>query len=437
MIKLTNIALAVGVCAAGLVAAQPAFAQSTDGFHTIQIFPVVVDSASFAQRFTFRNPNAATINISPSYFPAIGTTQAAAFNCPAFTIAAGSDRTFASLRDMCPALAAGSQFGYLYTYEVDATNMPYSAFSRVANPQGNGFSVEAFPAHTFTAADATVAGVRRLAASGGAPAFQTNCFVGVVNDLTGPANPANTISVSVYNSAGVQVGATTPFPLLAGKLTRLLDVFAAVGAPAGNYDNARVFFHEDGTGEPGVMAFCTVQDNTSFGADFRIAKQEDGYSDTESTFNIGTQDDHVLRDSSINSDVTTSYTASRPFTILTGGSRHNTHVMYFRHPDWVQCEVINPTTGVRALQAYGLEMRMLAKDGTTVIAGGNDSTGWGETYLGDKTDRDNGNNTRYTIEVENNGLNNGPDIPYRLHCRSGSGHTLGDIIEYNVADENF
>ena len=240
---------------------------------------MVVDSGSFAQRFSFRNPNSATINISPKYFPAVFTTQAVAFNCPLFTIAPNGDRTFNSLREMCPALAAGSQFGYLYTYEVDAANMPYSAYSRVSNPQGNGFSVEAFPAHTFTAAEATITGVRRLAAAGGAPAFQTNCFIGVLNDFTGPSNPANDFFVSVYNGEGAQVGATTSFQIEAGKLIRLLDVFAAVGAPAGNYDNARVRIRESGTGEPGVMSFCTVQDNSGFGADFRIGKQEEGASD--------------------------------------------------------------------------------------------------------------------------------------------------------------
>ncbi len=31
-----------------------AVAQSTDGYHAIQVFPIVLDSASFAQRFHFR-----------------------------------------------------------------------------------------------------------------------------------------------------------------------------------------------------------------------------------------------------------------------------------------------------------------------------------------------------------------------------------------------
>ena len=35
--------------------AQMALAQSTDGYHAVQVFPIVVDSASFAQRFHFRS----------------------------------------------------------------------------------------------------------------------------------------------------------------------------------------------------------------------------------------------------------------------------------------------------------------------------------------------------------------------------------------------
>ena len=140
----------------------------------------------------------------------------------------------------------------------------------------------------------------------------------------------------------------------------------------------------------------------------------------------------------MDSDLPTSYFPSgRPFKILSGGSRHNVHAFYFRHPDWVQCELIDPATGVRALAAYGLEMRMIASDGVSVIAGGDNSTGWGKLYLGDKTDRDDGNNTRYTIEVENTGANTGPDLPYALHCQSGSGHTLGEMTEYNVSSEHF
>ena len=365
MITLKKLALAAGLCAVGTLAAQSALAQTTDAYHTIQVFPVVVDTASFAQRFTFRNPNSTTITILPSYYPGTGTAQATALGCPAFAIPANSDRTFNSLRDICGALALGSNFGFLYTYEVNVTNMPYAGFSRVSNPQGNGFSVEAFPANTFTSATGVVSGIRRLAASGGNPQFSTNCFVANLVDMAPAGTPESTdVLVEVFDSAGAPIGSTS-VALVPGKLTRLLDVFSAAGAPLGNYDNARVSFFESGAGEPAIMAFCTVQDHTSFGADFRIAKQEDwgdngiGWSDTT----LGAKDDNAMRNLIRESDVRMALGVGtfvdRPFQIAAGGASANTHVVYFRHPDWVSCEIIDPATGLRAAENYGLEMRMM------------------------------------------------------------------------------
>jgi hypothetical protein len=226
--------------------------------------------------------------------------------------------------------------------------------------------------------------------------------------------------------------------MLPGHLTRLLDVFAAAGAPAGDYDDAKIVVEENGTGEPGIMAFCTVQDNSSFGADFRIGKQESGYSNAKLAFGIGAQDDHVVRETSLASDILISngagLSSARAFSIP-ASVVNNTHVVYFRHPDYISCEVIDPATGVRALAAYGLEMRLLSSNGVTVLAGGNNITGFDKYYLGDKTARDNGVNTRYTIEVESSDVNTAAVRPYKLHCQSGSGHTLGEIVRYNGTDQ--
>ena len=78
----------------------------------------------------------------------------------------------------------------------------------------------------------------------------------------------------------------------------------------------------------------------------------------------------------------------RAFEIGTGAAS-NTHVMYFRHPDYIQCEIIEPISGIRAVAGYGLEMRLLDLDGQ-VVAGGDNQTGFGKVYLGDKTDRNGG-----------------------------------------------
>ena len=79
---------------------------------------------------------------------------------------------------------------------------------------------------------------------------------------------------------------------------------------------------------------------------------------------------------------------------------------------------------------------MLDQDGL-VVAGGNNITGFPYIYLGDKTDRNFGSNTRYRIEVEDSGVNTGASRSYKLHCQSGSGHTMGDLIKYQVAGDLF
>ena len=417
----------------GLGLSGGALAQTTDGYHSIQIFPVVVDTASFTQRFNFRNPNDVQVSITPKYYPAQGTSSGI-LTCPDIVIQGGKTATFTSLRQICPSLAAGSQFGFLYTSELSPSSLPYAGFSRVANPQGNGFSVEAFPAHTFTSADSVINGLRRRAASGPNPAFQTNCFIGNLNEVTASGPSTTPVEYTLYNSASTVIGSGT-VNLAPGAYVRLLDVFAAGGAALGDYDDAQMKVVELNNnvdlGEPGIISFCTVQDNSSFGADFRIAKQEVGNGGMAYPGDsLGAQDNHVARETLVDADA-----VGRAFEIGTGASA-NTHVIYFRHPDYVQCEVINPSTGLRAVAGYGLEIRLLDPDGV-VVAGGDNITGWSDVFLGDKTERNGGANTRYTVEVEDSQVNTGAVRAYKLHCRSGSGHTLGDLIRYKESIGRF
>ena len=428
MFSLKHLALATGFGLLAVAGTSPVLAQSTDGFHSIQVVPLAVDSGSFTQRFTFKNPDAANAaEITLSFFPSSGTPV----SCPNFTVPAGGQKVFSSLRAACPAVLAGSQFGYLHAWTAGASNRLFSVYSRVSNPEGIGFSVEGFPAHTFTSANTVVTGLRRLTASGGAPAFQTNCFIANLHELTPASSVGSDVEYKVYDSAGVQVGSTGAFNLMPGRMVRLLDVFAAAGAPAVDYDDASIVFSESGTGEPGLMSFCTVQDNTSYGADFRIGKQLQGFGTQYA--GIGQQDDHVVRDATVGFDLKVSGdTTARAFSIA-AGALMNTHVVYFRHPDWVQCEIIDPATGLRAASTYGLDIR-LRDQYLNTLSGGAGVQGFGRLYLGDKTERNNGTNARYAIEVGSSTPTTAAR-PYRLHCQSGSGHTLGDIIRFNVADQ--
>ena len=428
-----------GICLAFflLAGAQVVHAQSTDGYHTTQVFPVVVDTAAFAQRFNFRKLHPGITLVSPTFYPATGVTPTTPLACPEFSIP-DPGIGFASLRALCPGLPAGSQFGFLQLVETSEENQPFAGFSRVSNPAGAGFTVEAFPAHTFTSASSAVNGLRRLAATPSSPSFQTNCFVGRINDST-PGSPTTAMSVffGISDASNNPVGSTGFLSLAPGEIVRMLDVFAAVGAPAGNYEDAVIRFAPATAGGVGLVSFCTVQDNTSFGADFRISKQEWGGC-IEVCTGDGAQDGHVNRRTLVQSDLRVPGEAlPRAFAIPAGSNHQNTHLLFFRHPDRVQCEIQDPGTGQRAGGNYGLEMRLL--DGATlaVIAGGNNQTGFGEVYLGDKDDRGDGANQRYLVQVESDELNTGSVRPYILHCQSGSGHTPGDSIRFNVPVDQF
>ena len=98
MSTMKTLALA-GLCLAAATASTRALAQSTDGYHAIQVFPVAVDTAAFTQRFVFRNPDATNaISIAVKYLPGTGTSQATALDCPAVAVAANSQAVFTSLR---------------------------------------------------------------------------------------------------------------------------------------------------------------------------------------------------------------------------------------------------------------------------------------------------------------------------------------------------
>jgi hypothetical protein len=409
--------------------ADRSIAQSTDGYHQLQVFPVVVDTASFTQRFEFTTPVSNSLLLHPTFHPAEGTAQAATgpVSCPARTLAARGAIAFPSLRDLCPGLVAGSAFGFL---RVDATVefgsvsyvMPlFAGYSRVSNPQGVGFSVESFAASTFTSAESVVSGARRLAATSSSPAYQTNCFIGNMA-LATPAGtpPPATVRFGMKLAAQEywsQVG------LRPGEMVRVLDVFAAVGAPPGDYDGVNVDFkYFDLYYQPGIIAFCTVQENKSFSADFRIAKQANGFA------GFGSQDFLAARSLARASDA-----LGRVFQLGPGQSA-NTHVVYFRHPDHAKCMLLTQTFG-EPPQTAGIEMRLINSEGD-VIAGGNNMIETGVVYLGDKPMHDGANN-RYRLEVENSGVATDTRT-YMVYCTSGSGNTFGyDLIEYNAAEDRF
>ena len=409
-----------------LASALPgAKAQSTDGYHAIQVFPVVVDTASFVQRFHFRAAQPwEPIKVFPRYYPAQGTAQSAPLDCPSFYLPALGEMSVSSLRELCPGLVAGSAFGTLLVRAEFST--VFAGYSRVSNTAGAGFSVEAFPAHAFTSAISAVAGLRRLAATGATPAFQTNCFVGNLAELAPSGTPVSTdVEVQLTSKSGAVLGQTT-VPVLPGQLVRLLDVFAAAGAPAGNHDDAVATFTALGNESPALLSFCTVQDNTSFGADFRIGKQELAWG-----ILAGAQDGSALRGYYLDEEQPIDDQDSGPLLAIPPGASRNIHLYYFRHPDLLTCGLLTSDGTGFVGPGFGLELRVRVQDpdGTwRTVAGGNNVTLFESIYLGDKARSGWGANTSYLVEVESNGQNEAATRHYSLLCVSGSGSTKGELL---------
>jgi hypothetical protein len=321
-------------------------------------------------------------------------------------------------------LPAGTVFGSLIAR--NEAGMAFAATSRVSNPQGHGFAAEAFPANAFTSATTAVAGLRRLAAQAGAPAYQSNCFVGNLAQLAPGAPVQGTdVGVALSDSSGAMLGQTS-VAVVPGQLVRLLDVFAAAGVPAGDHDDVIASFTTYTTERPALLTFCTVQDNTSYSADFRIGKQEFAWGE-----HAGAQDGTALRGQFVIEEPAIDDEAhGLPLAIPPGASR-NVHLLYFRHPDLVTCGILDPAGGAFRGREFGLELRLRVQDpdgSWRVLAGGNDVSLFDSVYLGDKPRQGDGANTRYQVEVESNGRNEAETRAYTLACFSGSGTTGGELL---------
>jgi hypothetical protein len=252
-------AVAAGMLCAAL-ASGGALGQTAFGAATSLVFPVVASTATFTGHVTLYNPNGADITVHLDYFDANNTAVPGPKTCADVVIPATQSVQF-SLGDKCT-LEPGGHFGPLVVSDAAGTNAVLG-YSRTENAAGAGFSIEGFPAANFTSAVSHVSGLKT---SSVAPGYQTNCFVA---SLEGAVTYDLTL---VDGSTGAQIGNTISGSLNALEEVRYLDVFTAAGAPPGEYANVRADFTRTSPSALKLVGFCTVQDNASFGADFRIAK---------------------------------------------------------------------------------------------------------------------------------------------------------------------
>ena len=385
-----------------------AHAQSTAASGSVIVLPVVAETVSYTSEVVVRNPNSTSLTLNVKFYEALTSTTPGLRTCSQLTVAASQSKPF-SVSDQCNPLGAGNHHGMLVLEDAAAqqTNM-FFAFSRAQTPGGNGFSVEGFPIGAFSGAPADVIGLKRQAAS---PVYQTNCFVGALGEALdyqivlrdGTTN--NTIPTS-----HAITGHLEPFEMM-----RILDVFGAdgVNAPAGDYLNYRANFTVSSAGAPAMVGFCTVQESTFFGADFRIGKSTDARNDGQRRVACIGLDNCT--------DTTPSLSEPEQLTDVT---KKNVYSTILTPPDFVRCDLV----GLRAVDLQ-MRLRQWGDPLTSAVFASSppySSGGSGETFFyvstGGRGAVNSGRASRWFIDVAfRTGGNATTPIAYGITCRAGNG----------------
>ena len=415
MHRLISLALFTVIVFAG-VAAQ---AQATAGSGTVMVLPLAANVPVYKSEVFVRNPNLVPITLNVRYYQANNAAPPSGpRTCAQVTIPALEVVNF-QLVSQCT-LASVDDFGMIILEDTAVPKVnPFFAYSRTQTTGGNGFSVEGFPAGNFSGAPADVIGLKRQA---GAPTYRSNCFIGALGE------PVN-YQMRLWQEGGTPTpidGTDGPVQgtLLPYEIVRILDIFGALGsphgvnAPAGDYFNVRANFTNTAGNSAAFIAFCTLEESTFGGADFRIAKSDDAWDARQQRLACYGQD-------SCGSNFVSVANPAQ----ITDITKKNIHYVIFDQPDYVQCSLVSP-------RLAELEI-MLRQPGDPLTspqfpAGGApySSGGIGQTsfyvFTGDRgaVVGSAGHTTRWYIDVSPRAGVTGPPINYGFTCRSGNGVTV-------------
>jgi hypothetical protein len=310
-----------------------------------------------------------------------GSTTAGLVECPPVFV--GNSVEPRSLSSLCP-LNTGGNFGRIELVDVDPDGIrPFAAHSRVESVSGNGFSVEGLTIGSFAnnPAYSYVLGLRRQSAP---PGYSTNCFVGSLGE-------AVDVMVVLRTSPWTELG-RRQVNLGPGQMIRALDVFDWVGAPSGDHANVYAEFVA-WNNNASVVAFCTVQNNSTFGAEFLLARTPDP-SDLGRRVYQGGRDGLTLEN----------------LMQLSAGTEDVFRV-FWQQPDKVSC-------GVSSAGFPGaLFLAVLDPDGA-LVAGGQNVEQTGNVSLPVRSTNADGMNGAWKIVV---GSRSGGAASYILWCHAGNG----------------
>jgi hypothetical protein len=173
-------------------------------------------------------------------------------------------------------------------------------------------------------------------------------------------------------------------------MVRYLDIFAAAGLPAGDRSNVTAQFTAGASPTAALLSFCTVQESTFFGADFRMAMPVETRDGTRQ---------HVVAVSTAHSYVPDAFTMTR-------------YDISIRHPDYVRCFLTSATSA--------LELRMTSPDGSLVL-GGNNAIDTGRFYTGNRALYD-GFSDVWHLDISPRESYAGPfPVPFSFDCGAGNG----------------
>ena len=407
--------LAVAVVMACAVTVR---AQTTAGAGSVVVIPLVSHSTSFKSEIFVRNDQTTAITLNVRFYDRLLSPPPGQRPCSTLSVPASTTVSF-TLDTQCTFNPANSHSGMLVLEDTTGTykNNSFYAFDRTQDPTGIGLSVEGFPVGNFSGQNASVIGLKRVAA---APGYQTNCFVGALGE-------AVDYTFKVFNSAGTQLGSTQSGSLVPYQTVKFDDIFAAVGAASGDYLNARARFSATDTdpNAPALVGYCTVQENSTFGADFRIAKSRDGLDRRQKRLMCYATDPADSTCQTV--DPVLANQTQLPSTTL-----RNIHWLFLAQPDFVKCDLVSP-------HLADLEMRLRVADdvynGSTVFvpsapydtnppytAGGAGLTGF-YIFTGHRSQVSQGQITRWFIDVQARSGASAGDFPlaYGIVCTGGNG----------------
>lgn len=415
--------------------ASTAHAMSADSSSYAITLPYVADTASVGTKISIENHSSGGVDLIAWYVGESASPNPAILTCsdkqqttgtPSFMMNVPPDSVLeidlaTMLTEKCkganrPAPSADSGTLTFFTrpdknwtrIAVAGDQPRISAHARVelkaaVGPAPIGFGVAGLPIGAFEGTTQIVSGAKNGAFGSGK--FRTDCMIGSMYDA---GSSGNLYRVAVKDGSGAMLGSKL-LALNPWSAQLLVDVFGLVGVGT-SIDNARIEFEPAANKtNPSFMSSCRVIELTRSNV-------------LSNTYLVGKvyEPKDRLRQRTVSTNATPGW---GKFTLKPSRTKPNFHVVFLRHPDFVECSVGN-TSGQSVLG-------ITVKDPQgNVVAGAPTQSFTGEFYTGDRAAVTGFLGMgAWGIEISAN-PNSPPTQPvdYTINCVSGNGMSQVDVL---------